>query len=152
MGFLTRWYRAIIAAAVVAVGAPAIAGCAAAIPVITKIASVVTDAFLVMDVIDGEVRRFFQANPSFPPELQEKYFTLYRKAMTALNAAQKAVAGAKNLSQDEYDAAFADFKAAYLEILDLLEKNGITQDGTLGLASGEKIELPEPQALTFQVE
>jgi hypothetical protein len=127
-------------------------GCAAAIPVLTKIAAVVMNAKIVLDIIDGGVREWFRTHPDTPDKVVKKYEALHKKALLALDAAAQIVAGSTDLSQDEYDAAFAEFKQAYIDLVNLLHKQGIARDGTMAAADGSTLELPEPLALTHRVE
>ena len=132
-------------------GLPA-GGCAAIMPVIPQIVSVVTDAMLIMDIIDTTARTFFDTHPQVSPEVRQKYADVYAKALNALNVAQAALRAAEDLDQAQYDRAFAEFKQAYSELMDLLGKQGMVQGQYLAATPGQHVYLPEPLALTYRVE
>ncbi len=153
MSLTNRCSRALLLALPLCLLVPATTtGCAAAIPVLTKIAAVITNAKIVLDIIDGGAREWFRTHPDTPDKVIAEYEKIHQKALLALDAAAQAVAGSTDLSQDEYDAAFAEFKQAYIDLVNLLHKQGIAQDGTMGAADGSTIELPTPMALAYRVE
>lgn len=127
-------------------------GCAAIMPVIPKIVSVVTDALVIMGIIDGAVQEYFRTHPNTPPEVIKKYRTVYNKAMNALNSAQHALEGVEDLDQDQYDAAFNEFKLAFIELKELLSKEGLMQGNALNASPGTTVVIPEPEALTLEVD
>jgi hypothetical protein len=129
-----------------------ISGCAALIPLIPQIVSVVTDALCVLGIIDKAVAEYWRTHPATDPVVVAKYNELYQKALAALNAAQKSLRGATELDQKEYDKAFADFKAAYAELQQLLRKQGVMQGNYLSVGAGQApVYIPDPEAITFQV-
>lgn len=132
------------------VAAPAATGCAAVAAALPVLTAVVTDAFAVLSVIDGAARHWFTLHPN--KEVERHYLEVYTKTIKALNAANHALAGAKNLDQDQYDAAFAEFRDAYAELMELLERHGISEQQKLKLSDGSTVHLPEPLALTHRVE
>jgi hypothetical protein len=134
----------------VLLGAP-LSGCAAVMPVIPQIVSVVTDAMVIMGLIDSSVQEYFRTHPQIAPEVRSQYVEVYQKALRALNASQAALRGVEDLDQKKYDAAFLEFKTAYQELLDLLEKEGILRQQYLSAGPGDQIYLPTPEALSFQV-
>lgn len=132
-------------------GAP-LGGCAAVMPLIPQIVSIVTDAMVVMGIIDNAAQEYFRSHPNVDPMVRAKYVQAFQKAMVALNAAQHALRGAEDLDQKQYDAAFAEFKAAYQELLALLEKQGMMNQQYLSAAPGEQVYVPTPEALSYKVE
>ena len=134
------------------VAAPVNTGCAAVLPVIPKIVAVITDAIAIMQIIDNAVQTYFATHPDVPAKVKQAYALAYRKAMDGLNAANHALTGVEDLDQQQYDAAFEEFKQAYLDLLDLLAKQGLMQGNQLRVSPTETVELPEPAALTFRVE
>jgi hypothetical protein len=120
--------------------------------VLTKIAAVITNARIVLDIIDGGVQEWFRTHPDVPEKAKQEYEKLHKKALLALDAAAQAVAGSTDLSQDEYDAAFAEFRQAYIDLVNLLHREGIARDNTMGAADGSTLVIPEPMALSHRVE
>lgn len=129
-----------------------VGGCAAIMPLLPKIVSVVTDAMLVMDIIDTAARTYFDTHPQVTPEVRQKYANVYTKALAALKAAQAACRGAEELDQAQYDQAFAEFRKAYAELMELLGKQGMLQGQYLAAAPGEQVYIPEPVALSYRVQ
>lgn len=148
----SRTVSSLLTAICISLTVPVMTGCAAAIPVLTQIAAVVTDAFVVLQIIDRAATEWFQLHPHVPPEVRAEFERVYQKALLALNAAQRAIAGSTELSQREYEAAFADFKQAYYELLQLLQREGIARADRTVLVGTSQTVLPEPLALTYQVE
>jgi len=145
---LLRFARFLVLA--VCLGTP-LAGCAAVMPLIPQIVSVVTDAMVVLGIIDNAVGEYFRSHPDLDPVVRARYVQAFQKAMTALNAAQHALRGAEDIDQQQYDAAFAEFKAAYQELLALLEKQGMLRQQYLSASPGTQVYVPTPEALTFRV-
>lgn len=127
-------------------------GCAAILPAIPKIVSVITDAMSILQIIDGAANEFFRTHPDVPPEVRAKYVTLHAKAVSALNGANHSLRGVEDLDQGDVDAAFAEFKAAYRELADFLASEGIMSGGTMKAGDGSTIAIPEPEALTFTLD
>lgn len=127
-------------------------GCAAVIPMIPKIASVITDAIAILQIIDGAVQEFFRTHPDAPPELRARYTALHAKSLAALNAANHSLEGVEDLDQNQVDAAFAEFRAAYLELRDFLASEGLMVGGVVKAGDGTEIQIPEPEALTVRID
>jgi hypothetical protein len=125
--------------------------CAALLPALPAISTVVTDALVILNVIDAAVGDFFRQNPATPAKVQRAYREAFTRAMHALNAAQHAIEGEKKLDQQDYDAAFNAFKQAFIELKALLEQEGLMQNGMLRAGQDESVLIPEPQALTYRV-
>ena len=134
----------------VCLGMP-LGGCAAVMPVIPQIVSVVTDAMVVLGIVDSSVQEYFRTHPDLDPAVRAQYVDVYQKALRALDAAQAALRGVEQLDQKQYDAAFAQFKAAYQELLDLLEQKGMLRQQYLSAAPGQSVYLPMPEALSYRV-
>jgi hypothetical protein len=140
----------LLLAITVTVPSVAVTSCAAILPVIPTVVSVLTDALVVLGIIDSAVNRYFNQHPD-KTDLQNKYVKAYQKALNALNAAQHTLNGVTELDQKKYDEAFSDFKGAYIALLDLLEQEGLMRGNKLTISENEKVELPTPDALTFKV-
>lgn len=128
-----------------------VTGCAAVLPAVTQILNVVTDALVVLNIIDNAVNEYFDNAPLTPPRVKRQYLELYRKALAALAAAQHALEGVEDLDQQEYDKAFQEFRDAYAELRELLRREGLMRENYLQTAKGEMVLVPEPQALTYKV-
>jgi hypothetical protein len=129
----------------------AVVSCAAIMPLIPEIVSVIDNAFFVMNVIDKAVDEWHQNHPDADPRFFSDYRLAYVKTETALDAARKAMQGSTALDQKSYDAAFADFKNAYADLVILLSNQGIAKDGKLMASGSYSIPLPQPKAMTYQV-
>jgi hypothetical protein len=129
-------------------------GCPEFWRVLPKVVQVVTDAILVLDQAEEFSRAYFAANPN--PDLEKKVAKGIAKCRSALGAAQRAASGTEKLGQEQVDAAFADFRAAWVELSGLLAGIPglqVQRDGApmLSAAPGGVV-LPEPEALRFEVE
>jgi len=122
-------------------------------PVINDIAAVVDDAQNVLSAIDTVVRTFFSTN-AVSPEIQEKYAKVMTKTQLALSGALKALQGAEQLSQEDYDRAFENFKHAYSELSAFLLSIGIKQaPGMMKSSPGSSpVAIDDPIALTYRVQ
>jgi hypothetical protein len=128
-------------------------GCPEFWRVLPSIVSAVTDAILVLDQVESFVGAYFAANPN--PEQQKKVATAIGKCRNALTVAQRATKGVDKLGQEEVDAAFAEFRAAWVELSALI--TGIpgirvqrAGEPTLSAAPGQLV-VPEPEALRLEV-
>jgi len=148
---MIRMLKALMLVAALAIP---VTGCAAALAALPQITSVVTDALVVLNIIDNAARDYFDTNPLTPPHVQRKYTELYRQTVVALKAAQEALRGADSMSQEDYDKAFQQFREAYGKLRELLEKNGLMRQGYLMAGKGgqTQVYLPEPMALTYKVQ
>lgn len=124
-------------------------GCAALLSSLPAISAVVTDAMSVLEVIDAGARDWFRSHPDLG-QVQQAYLDAYAKAVNALNAANHVLAGATHITQEQFDAAFAEFRQAFAELRNVLELNGILQGNTL-MVGQTPVAIPEPAALTYQV-
>lgn len=128
-------------------------GCAAlskAVPVLTQIDSILHDAQQTLVVIDIAVNEW--ARKTTPPEaVLEKYAAISSKAHKALSIASKSLQGVEDLDQDQYDSAFEEFKAAYVELVAFLEETGAMSGGKMSV-NGQTEKVPEPMAVGYQVQ
>lgn len=100
--------------------------------VLPIIASYVTDAAMVLGTVQQFVDTYFATHPD--PAKQKQVDDAIKKAKTALDAAQKALAGASELTQAQVTAAFADFVAAYNDLMALVGPLGVTVQDPAGKA------------------
>ena len=149
----TRWR--FLAAVLLSLLAIVSTACAPVIRALPQIVSVITDASATIQLIDSAVSAWFARHPDVKPEVRDQYRAAYERCLIALNVANHAAAGAGALDQQEVDAAFAEFRAAYLALRDLLVLERVATvapDGRLSVDDGaDLIVLPEPVALRLQV-
>lgn len=136
-------------ATVIALAMPAM-GCPQMLPVITEIATAIADAGQWIDIISAAARIFFALRPN--AELEQKVNAKIGQARLALNAALRTTHGAKALGQSDVDAAFADFRAAYKELIELTQSAGIVaKDGTVSVNMGTSAPVRVPVLLAESV-
>lgn len=113
-------------------------GCTAAQgqQVLSTITTLVQDAEVILETIDAAATVFFIAHPN--PTLQAQYEADLAKCEAALTTASRAAQGVAALTQDQIDAAFVDFKAAYAALTSLLQSGGImSAPNTMAAAPGQ---------------
>lgn len=121
-------------------------GCfAGALPIIAKVATVVSDATAVLSIIQQATSTWFRAQPD--PELEAQADRLIVNAYTALRVATAAANGSDSLTKEEYDEAFAEFQVAYSELHTFLKDAGILNGTKLGLGTDAETDIPEPLAM-----
>jgi hypothetical protein len=125
------------------------AGCAQVVSHLPSVIAAVTDGMLVIDSIERFIDAFFRQKPS--PDLEKKVRDGIARSRSALSAALRLAQGTEKLEQAQIDAAFADFKAAYTELLVILGPLGVQQQGTALRATPGGLIVPEPLALTFKL-
>jgi hypothetical protein len=91
--------------------------------IVTDTITLVQDAQTILETIDAAATVFFLAHPN--PPLQAQYETAMGKCQAALTVAARVSQGSNSLTQDQADAAFSDFKAAYTALTTLLQGSGI---------------------------
>jgi hypothetical protein len=122
------------------------------LPILSSVIAAITEAGQVLDAIDIAAQRHFANTPN--KSLEEEYGLAMSKARLALSAAMRTAKGAEKLDQQKVDQAFADFRKAYQDVIELLGPYGIvatSQDGNYG-TTGVQVVVPEPMALTLEVE
>ena len=152
MALRTRGWRfaAIFAASL---ACASITGCGllhAAVPVISEIVAIVSDAQEILAIIDAAAQLFFAQHPELV-EARARYTSIMSKAHVSLDAAIRTMRGATELEQNKVDEAFANFRVAYGDLLALVESLGLTHGGKFaaGPRAGEAI--PQPIAITYRV-
>lgn len=147
-----RLFVSLLLALSFAISLPA---CAAVGPLLPKLVSVITDAVVTLNVIDSAVEQWVARHPEVDPKVVAAYRAAYARCEAALAAANHALAGAKDLDQDDVDAAFEEFRIAYLALRDMLVLDRIavpTPNGELSVGSApDAIVLPTPEALTYRI-
>lgn len=107
-------------ALVMAIAAAALlwSGCAAVAKVVTAVATEVAKTSTALNTIEAFVRAFFATSPD--PEREELVLGAIDRARSALLAAEHAASGTENLTQDRIDAAFENFRRAWVELEQLV--------------------------------
>jgi hypothetical protein len=121
-------------------------GCAAVMGALPTIIQIVQDAMLILDDIDHAAKPFFERAEN--KELLDQYNAKMLTAKKTLRVALRATEGGQQLSDEEIDSAFADFREAYKELLSLLRDNNLmTEKGSLKAVNGVTIDVDEPLAI-----
>lgn len=128
----------------VALIAPA-AGCAAFVASLPVIIAAILDGAQIIDAIEHFVDAYFVAHPD--PIAQAKVSEAVARCRSALNIALRSAQGAQEVDEQKVDAAFNDFKAAYIALLGLCKPYGVQPAGGKLAASPGKLEVPEPLIL-----
>jgi hypothetical protein len=103
--------------------ATAAPGCAAFVAALPTVAEVISDAVSFIGAIKDAVSARFAAAPN--PTLQATISASIAKVEDGLVAAQRVLVGVQNASQNQLVAAFAQFTAAYGELMQALGPLGI---------------------------
>ncbi|MES1205011.1 MAG: hypothetical protein ABUS79_03660 [Pseudomonadota bacterium] len=119
-------------------------GCATVATYLPTVIAAVTDGALVLDTIDKFVDRYFESRPN--PDLQKKADIAIARTRSALDAALRIAAGTKDLNEAQVDAAFAEFRIAYTDLMALLGPLGVSSGNALRATPGG-LTVPEPLAL-----
>lgn len=127
-------------------------GCAAfgaVIGALPTIIQIVQDAQIILDQIDISAKPFFERAEN--KELLREYNAKMLAAKRSLQVALRASEGGKELSDEQIDEAFEDFKIAYKELLALLRDNKLmSEEGTMRVSpdSPAVINVEVPLALS----
>ena len=133
-------------------------GCAflkSVVPVLDDVIVAVEDGSMVLDAIEAAVSIFFAAKPD--AATQAKIEQAVTDARLALDVALRAARGAAELTAEQADAAFADFRKLYDSLVALLTQAGIASpapDGktlTASARAGGSFKVPVPLAITGKV-
>lgn len=120
-------------------------GCAALGALLPDVITYVTDGTAIIDTIASFLNTFFLAHPD--PVAQAEVGRAIVKVRAALTTLLRTAQGAKALDDANVDAAFADFKSAYLELMVLARPFGVQPVGTgRTRATANTLEVPEPLA------
>lgn len=125
-----------------------ISGCATLGTLLPDVLAYVSDGTQVLDAIDRFVQTYFTAH-GVAAEERVKYTEAMATARSSLNSALRATQGVKDLNDQKVDEAFADFKAAYLELMKVAGPFGVkpaTGVKAFRAVPGGGLEVPEPLA------
>lgn len=122
-------------------------GCATVAAYLPIAIAYAQDGALILDQIDRFVHGFFAVKPDV--DLQKKVDVALARARSALDLALRAANGTQDLDQAKIDAAFAEFRAAYIDLLALAGPLGVHSGpgNHMGAAPGGGLLVPEPMAL-----
>lgn len=94
---------------------------------VPKIIQAVDVTIQVIDAIDDFADNLFEVQPN--PELQKTVKQAVARAKIGLQAGKDALQGVEKVSQAQYLEAFAEFRAAYEQVLALLGPLGLQVQG-----------------------
>jgi len=98
---------------------------AAMLPLVAELLDAVGQAEKWLAMVDQQAQPYLMEHP----ELAADYDRVMGRAVMALDAARRMGEGAEQLSEEDYDAAFAEFRLAYAELVALLDGLGMTPLG-----------------------
>ena len=115
-----------------------LSSCAAAMPVISQVIAAATQASDIIDMIADDAGKL-----PLPSDLKARLDKAIADCRLALVAAYEAANGAKDLSNEEADAALARFRAAWDALQPLLKEAGLMKTpGKLGASPDTTIPTP----------
>jgi len=131
---------------------PGAACLAQAVPVLSEIASVLINANTELDRVDVVVQDFFRLTNA-DDATRARYAKVKTNVLRGINVAGGALRGTQDLSQEQYDAAFKEYVAAWQELEAFLTDTGaLNASGLRAGPESEPLPMPKPHALSFKVE
>lgn len=120
--------------------------CAAVLKALPTIIQYVQDAQIVLDMIDRQAAPIIKLADE---KVQKDYARAMGVAQTSLQVALRSTKGTEELSKEQVDASFENFREAYKDLLSVLQSAGLMSvDGTMKAAPGmEQVTVPEPLAI-----
>lgn len=135
---------ALLAAALATATLP---GCGAVAALLPKVVAVATDAIIIIDQIQRFVDRWFAASPD--PERQKAVQAALDRSKVALDLALRISQGAEKVRDRQAEAAMAEFRRAYGDLLALVKPLGVRQVGSDEGLSAPPAALLVPRPLAF---
>jgi hypothetical protein len=128
-------------------------GCSALSSAIPVIQSAVTDSSLVLNGIESVFDAYQVTHPVSPTDRAE-YDQLLAAANQALLLGGRTVSDLKQVDQGQYDAAFADFAAAYQTLTAFLKTRGISPIGAglVGVGTAGADAFPVPRVIGLRIQ
>lgn len=122
-------------------------GCAALVKALPTIVQYVQDAVLILDQVDAVAGQYIERSSN--EELKKDYARAMQTARQSLQVALRTSKGSEDLSREEVDKAFEEFREAYKELLAVLQRAGVMDSSGTMSASPDlpALELLEPMAL-----
>lgn len=102
-------------------------GCSSFMSSLPTVIAYAQSGMLVLDTIKSFADKYFRSHVN--TELEAKVENAISKAELALNAALTTAEGAKNLDQSQIDAAFEDFRMAYMDLMAIVGPIGVNAKG-----------------------
>lgn len=120
--------------------------CAAVLKALPTIIQYVQDAQIVLDMIDRQAAPMIKLADE---QVQKDYARAMGVAQTSLQVALRSTKGTEELSKEQVDASFENFREAYKDLLSVLQSAGLmSADGMMKAAPGmEQVTVPEPLAI-----
>lgn len=120
--------------------------CAAVLKALPTIIQYVQDAQIVLDMIDRQAAPILKLADE---QVQKDYARAMGVAQTSLQVALRSTKGTEELSKEQVDASFENFREAYKDLLSVLQSAGLmSADGMMKAAPGmEQVTVPEPLAI-----
>lgn len=97
-------------------------GCASLAASLPTIARIITTGLSILVGVNNGIQELFRMVPDIPLRHRRLYTAAFDKAVTALRLLGEATEGGKDLSDDEVQAAFDHFIAAYTHWRELMQK------------------------------
>jgi hypothetical protein len=128
-------------------GATSAVGCKALLPILSDVIAVVEDANGILAILESAERAFFAEHPD--TKLQADVEARIRQTRLALDTALRTSRGTADLSSDQADTAFTEFREAYGSLIALLNSLEIVVPSTDGkmMYTGRGVRVPAPLAL-----
>jgi hypothetical protein len=130
-----------------------VTACAGLGAVLRAVDTAVNDSGQALDIIQTTFN-VYQSTHEVSPEQRAYFQKLIANAYLTLRTGSQAVAPLKDIDQKEYDAAFKDFKAAYVALRDYLVAEGITPAGVglVGASQAGGDPFPAPAVIGLRVQ
>jgi hypothetical protein len=130
----------VAASAAVALG---LVGCAGVLATLPAVIAYVQDAELIVSTIADFEKVYFAQKPD--PTLQAKIEVGIARVRSAADIVARLASAGAEANSAQIDAAFADLKAAYVDLLQLAGPIGVTAAGDkLGATPGGGLVVPTP--------
>lgn len=126
----------------------AVPSCAAVLKALPTIIQYVADAQIILDMIDRQATPLIQQLAD--EQVQKDYARAMGVAQTSLQIALRSTKGTDELSKEQVDKAFENFREAYKDLLSVLQRAGLmNSDGTMKATPGmTPVTVPEPLAIS----
>lgn len=127
-------------------------GCSALPGILTAIDYAITDSDQALKIVETTFNLFNGDHP-VSPEVKATFEKLLATAYSTLKTGAKIVHDGQAVDQGQYDAAFADFKVAFLALTDYLKSEGITPVGAglVGVGPNGGKDFPEPAIIGLKL-
>ena len=135
------------------IGALALPNCAALPSILSTIDHAVTDSDQALQIIET-VFNLYQTDHTVSPADRASFEKLMATAYGTLKAGAIAEHDVQNVSQGNYDQAFADFKVAFAAIKDFLKARQISPvgQGLVGASQADTDGFPVPLVIGLKIQ